>query len=42
VSRSRLCIIRGEKARRKLVRIADTSPEALRTCLQGVLPGLAL
>jgi uncharacterized protein len=42
VSRSRLSIIRGERARRKLIRIANTSPEALRTSLQGVLPGLAL
>lgn len=42
VSRSRLSIIRGEKARWKLVRIANTSPEALCTCLQDVLPGLAL
>src|SRR5918992_2394902 len=36
VSRSRLSIIRGEKARQKLIRIANTSPEALRTRLQGV------
>jgi uncharacterized protein (TIGR00251 family) len=42
VSRARLSIVRGEKARQKLIRISNTSPEAVRTYLQGVLPGLAL
>jgi uncharacterized protein (TIGR00251 family) len=42
MSRSRLSIVRGEKARQKLIRIANASPEALRTYLQGVLPGLNL
>jgi uncharacterized protein (TIGR00251 family) len=42
MSRSRLSIVRGEKARQKLIRIANASPEALRTYLQGILPGLNL
>jgi uncharacterized protein (TIGR00251 family) len=42
VSRSRLAIVRGEKARQKLIRITNTSPEELRAHLQGLLPGLEL
>ena len=42
MSRSRLSIVRGGKARQKLVRIAHTSPEELRAHLQGLLPGLNL
>lgn len=40
VSRSRLSIVRGEKARQKLIRIANTSAQELRAHLQGLLPDL--
>jgi uncharacterized protein (TIGR00251 family) len=38
LSRARLSIVRGIKARQKLIRIADMSIEALRTRLKDVLP----
>jgi uncharacterized protein len=38
VSRSRVSIVRGEKARQKLIRITDFSAEALRRRLRSVLP----
>jgi uncharacterized protein len=38
VSRSRVSIVRGERARQKLIRITDCSVEALRRRLRSVLP----
>ena len=38
VSRSRVSVVRGEKARQKLIRITDFSAEALRSWLRSVLP----
>ena len=38
VSRSRVSIVRGEKARQKLIRITDFSAEALRGRLRSDLP----
>jgi uncharacterized protein (TIGR00251 family) len=40
VSRARLSIVRGEKARQKLICIANASPERLRAHLQGLFPDL--
>jgi uncharacterized protein (TIGR00251 family) len=39
VSRSRLSIVRGEKARQKLIRITGLSVAAARSRLKDVLPG---
>lgn len=38
VSRSRLAIVHGQRSRRKLVRIAEASIDALRARLQGLTP----
>jgi uncharacterized protein (TIGR00251 family) len=38
VRRSQIAIVKGEKSRQKLIRIAQASIEALRARLQGVLP----
>jgi uncharacterized protein len=42
ISRARLFIVRGMKARQKLIRITDMSIDALRTRLSGLLPGIDL
>lgn len=42
VSRARLSIIRGEKARQKLIRIAHVTAEELRARLQGLFPDFDL
>jgi uncharacterized protein len=42
VSRSRLSIVRGEKARQKLIRITDSSVDRLRAHLKGSFPDLDL
>jgi uncharacterized protein (TIGR00251 family) len=42
VSRARLCIIRGMKARHKLICISDMSIDALRTRLRSQCPDLDL
>ena len=42
VSRARLSIVRGEKARHKLICIADASSEQLHANLQGLFPDLGL
>jgi uncharacterized protein len=39
VSRARLSVIKGMKARQKLIRIADMSVDTLLTQLKDVLPG---
>ena len=40
VRRSRLAIVKGDKGRQKLIRIADASIDTLRARLQGCLPGV--
>jgi uncharacterized protein len=40
LSRARLSIAKGTKARHKLIRIADLSIEEIRARLTGILPGL--
>jgi uncharacterized protein (TIGR00251 family) len=40
LSRARLSIVKGTRARHKLIRIADLSSEAIRARLTGILPGL--
>lgn len=42
VSRARLSIVRGEKARQKLIRIAQLSSTTVRTHLQALFPDLNL
>lgn len=39
LSRARLSIVKGTKARHKLIRIADISIEEIRARLKGILPG---
>jgi uncharacterized protein len=40
LSRAHLSIVKGTKARHKLIRIADLSIEEIRARLTGILPGL--
>jgi uncharacterized protein (TIGR00251 family) len=42
ISRARLSIVRGMKARQKLIRITDMSIDALRTRLSGLFPDVDL